>query len=84
MQDSVKHDATAIKPAPEPGEIFKWGDEVVQLMQYLPDGETCRLARHRKKIPKHIRVSYNNIYNNFLELCYIYTNHIHSPDDCSL
>ena len=52
----IEHDIGTLKPAPNPREVLKFGDEEVQLIKYKNLGDTCTIFRPRKNIPKGLAV----------------------------
>ena len=52
----IEHDIGKLKPAPNPREVLKFGDEEVQAIKYKHLGDTCTIFRPRKNIPKGLAV----------------------------
>ena len=54
----IEHDIGNLKPAPNPREVLKFGDEEVQLIKYKHFGETTTIFRPRKNIPDGLAVCF--------------------------
>ena len=48
----IEHEVKFLRPAPNPREKLKFGEEQVQCTEYIDSGETATIYRPRKNIPK--------------------------------
>ena len=56
--EEVEHELQDLKPAPNPGEKLKFGDEEVTVVKYINLGENVIIERPRQNIPKKATVTF--------------------------